>query len=497
MRRGTSIVLLIGGVFVLAIIVSFVGFWGGGGSGEKIYAGELYEVESGSFGVTVPTSGELAAKEKINIHNLLESNAVIIELVDEGTFVSEGDVLVKLNDEAIRDSIRQSELNVTEAINALDTSMSNLVVAEKQRDSDLATKQLSIDLAELALSAWREGEVVAKRQQLQLAQQTAEKDYARLFKKHESSLRLYEQKFLSKDELDRDEIAVLNSEATFKKAKLDIVVYENYTYKQQKQKKNSDHQQAIDELDRSKDRHTSRVNNLIATVGAKENRLESQKDKLDKTNRQLEACVLLSPARGMVIYATSMGNRRGEGEPLKIGKQLWRNELVMTIPDTSNMIARVRVNEALSGLVSGGQKATITCDAYPDAVFDGEVLSVGVLAEGGGWRDPNRRDYTVEIKIVNPEGVPLKPSMRCSAEIYVEEVEDVLFVPVHAIHRSGGVVWVWAADGGGFSQRAIELGRFSESYAEIISGVDLGEQVLLREPLPSQVITRLPTEGGS
>ena len=155
---------------------------------KKITAGELYEVEGGSFGVTVPASGELAAKEKINIHNLLESNAVIIELVDEGTIVAEGDVLVRFNDEAILNTIRQSELNVTDAINALDTSKSNLVVYKKQRDSDLAAKQLEIDLAELALSAWREGEVVARRQQLLLAEQTAEKDYARLFKKHESSL---------------------------------------------------------------------------------------------------------------------------------------------------------------------------------------------------------------------------------------------------------------------------------------------------------------------
>ena len=494
MRRGTSIVMLIGGVFVLAIVISLVGFSGGGGTGEKITAGELYEVEGGSFGVTVPASGELAAKEKINIHNLLESNAVIIELVDEGTIVAEGDVLVRFNDEAILNTIRQSELNVTDAINALDTSKSNLVVYKKQRDSDLAAKQLEIDLAELALSAWREGEVVARRQQLLLAEQTAEKDYARLFKKHESSLRLYEQKFLSKDELDRDEIAVLNSEATLKRAKLEIVVYENYTHKQQEQKKNSDLQQAIDELDRAIDRHTSTINNLEATVGARENRLESQKDKLDNTNSQLEACVLYSPAKGMVIYATSVGNRREEGEPLKIGKQLWRNELVMTIPDTSNMIARSKVNEALSGVVSVGQKATVSCDAYPDEIFKGEVLSIGVLAEGGGWRDPNRRDYTVEIKILNPENIPLKPSMRCSAEIYVEEVEDVLYVPVHAIHRDGGVVWVWVKDGGGFSQRAVELGRFSESYAEIVSGVSLGEQVLLREPLQSQVITRLSAE---
>jgi hypothetical protein len=198
----------------------------------------------------------------------------------------------------------------------------------------------------------------------------------------------------------------------------------------------------------------------------------------------------------MVIYATSMGDRRDMGEPLKIGTRLWRNELVMTIPDTSNMIARAKVNEALSGLVLAGQKATVSCDAYPDDVFDGEVLSVGILAEGGGWRDPNRRDYTVEIKIENPNNVALKPSMRCSSEIYVENVESVLFVPIHAIHRDGSTAWAWVQDGGGYSQKEIVFGRFSEAYAEIVSGLSLGDVVLLREPLPSQMLGRLSLENG-
>ena len=473
-----------------------VGSWyalsnGANKSESKSLAGELYEVVEGGFEITIPTSGELVSENQIEIFNKLESNAIIIELVDEGSFVTEGDVLIRLNDESIINEIRAAELNVTAAQNALDNSESAFVIAGKRRDSELSTKQLDIDLSTLALQAWSEGEVVAKKQQLKLAVQTAEKDFQRLFKKHESSERLYEQKFLSKDELDRDEIALLNAEATLKKANLEIVVYENYTYKQEEQRKNSDLQQAIDELDRANVRLSSELNNFQATVSARKNQLKSQVEDLAKRKEQLKLCIVKAPASGMVVYASSMGGRREEGEPLKTGKNLFRNEHVLSIPDTSNMVASVKVNEALSGLVSQGQRAIVTCDAYPDSVFEGEVLSVGVLAEGGGWRDPNRRDYTVEIKILSLEGVQLKPSMRCSAEIYVESVHNILFVPIHAIHRTGRVVWLWFKDGGGFSQHVVTLGRFSDSYAEISSGVKLGDIILLREPSPSRVIERI------
>lgn len=495
-RRGISSV----GVLAATVLVVGAGLWmlfasDGVGTSSKIFSGELHEVTTGSFDITVPTSGELAAEKQINIHNHLESGATIIELVDEGAHVREGDVLLKLNDEQIRDNIRNSELSVSAALNNLQTARSSFAISEKKRDSELAVKQLDIDLATLALKAWQEGEVVAKRQDLDLALQTADKDYQRLLKKYESSVSLYEQKFLSKDELDRDEIAVLNADATLKKARLDIDVYENYTHLQEKQKKESDLQQAIDEQERAVERLASEIKSSLSNIEAKENQLKSHQEKLEKQLSQLEMCIVLSPANGMVVYASSLGRNREDREPLAVGRNLYRNELVMTIPDTSNMIARVKVNEALSGLITKGQRATVICDALPENIYAGEVLSVGVLAEGGGWRDPNRRDYTVEIKLQNIDASTLKPSMRCSAEIFVEEISDVLFVPLHSVHRDGAVVWVWVQRDGGFAQQPITISKFSESYAAVQDGLGVWDVVLLREPTSSQIVSRLSREG--
>ncbi len=497
MRRGLSTSGLVVAIFLAVGAGLWMVFVVGGSSGSKeIFPGELYEVVVGSFDVKVPTSGELIAENQISIHNHLESGATIIELVDEGTRVLVDDVLLRLNDEKIKDDIRNSELSVTTATNNLQNARSSLSIGEKKRDSELAVKQLAIDLATLALKSWQDGDVVAKRQDLALSVQTADKNYQRLLKKHESSVELYKQEFLSKDELDQDEIALLNAEATLKKARLDVDVYENYTHIQNKQKKESDLQQAVDEHERAVDRLASEIKSSEANIVAKENQLTSHQEKLEKQQDQLEKCVVLSPASGMVVYASSMDRRGEERETLAVGKNLYRNELLMTIPDTSNMVARVKVNEALSGLIEIGQRATIVCDALPEQTYDGEVMSVGVLAEGGGWRDPNRRDYSVEIKLVDTFGALLKPSMRCSAEIFVATVSDSLFLPIHSFHRDGGVVWVWVQKGGGFAQQRVTIDQFSDLYASVSSGIVAGDVVLLREPEPSQVVGRIPRESG-
>ncbi len=489
MRRALSttalvIVVALGAVIVLGLATM------GGGSSTAAAPGELFAITQGGFDITVPASGHLRAANQVMVRNELESGAVITELVPEGKIVSEGDILMRLNDEAILDGIRNAEFNLTQAQSDFENVRTNLEILRKKRDSELATKQLAIDLADLALQSWREGEVVAERLKLRLAIETAQKNHERLKHKYESSLRLFEQKFISKDELDQDEIALLNADAALKRADLDSEVYEQYTYRQDKQIKESDLRQARDEMERAVARLASELRGTESSLANYEKRLANRTESLDNLRRQLELCTVVAPSEGMVIYATSMGDREGD-EELKVGRTLYRNELVLLIPDMSKMVASVKVNEALSGLIAEGQRASITCDAFPDSTLSGTVSFVGVLAEGGGWRDPSRRDYTMKIDIDDGHDMGLKPSMRCTADIEVGRVDDALFVPIHAIHRTADTAWVWRRDGGGFAQHPVTVGQFSERYVVIEAGLADGDEVLLREPAPSQVTSRL------
>ena len=55
------------------------------------------------------------------------------------------------------------------------------------------------------------------------------------------------------------------------------------------------------------------------------------------------------------------------------------------------------------------------------------ALAVSVLlAASGGWRDPNRREYTVKSALEADPSMGLKPAMRCKAEILLGRVEDAL-----------------------------------------------------------------------
>jgi HlyD family secretion protein len=490
MRRGVSSVgILLGAAAVVVVIsVSLLGT-SGGGSVNTSDAAAIYAVAVGDFEVMIPASGELAAGDQTEIRSMVDGTATITEIIDEGTSVKQGDLLVRMDDKETIERIQSAEEAVTEATNRVETKTADLEISQKSRESNLAASQVSVDQATLALQAWSEGDAVAYRNELSLAVRTAKKDFSRLEEKYQKSIELRAKDFISQNDLEQDEITMIRAEAALSRANLNQEVYEKYTFKKDKQRFESDLAQAKDELIRSETRTKATVQSARSTLEAATTNLASKKERLDRYRNDLEACTIVSPSGGLVVYGTSLGRDRWDREDsLKVGSRVSRNRLLIVLPDTSRMLANVKVNEALSGLVKADQKATIRLDAFPDTVLTGNVLSIGVLAESGGWRDPNRRDYSVTVELDNIAALPLKPSMRCQASILVDHVTEVAYVPVQAIHRTGRQTVVYVSRDGVFESRPVDIGRTSELYAEITSGLVAGELVLLTDPPVGTVV---------
>jgi HlyD family secretion protein len=473
---------------------------GGGGDGaaeqSSITARDLHTVEKTSFDMVLPVSGELAAQQQVEIRNKLETRAVITEIITEGSRVAKGDVVVRLAQEEIVDKTKDAKDKVNTANSAAVAAEQALAIKRGERQSELDKADVAVRIAELALQGWLEGEVVNKRQQLQLARETAAINFDRLKGRFEESAKLVSQNYIAKDEFEKDRIAMIEAEAKVKQADLEQDVYEKYTYFQDEAKKKSDLEQARAERGRVEEKFNAELVKAKADLESAQFQLTSAKDRLANLETQLTYTTLVAPIDGLVVYATSIdssngGRGGGDAQPPQVGTELKPNELVILLPDTSRMVANLKVSEALSGRIKPEQRVTVYSDAMPNTPFGGRVTSVSVLAASGGWRDPNRREYTVKTAVEADPSAGLKPAMRCKAEILLGRVEDAVNVPMQAIFRQGPVAFVYVADGAGFAQRQVDLGRASELQIEVKKGVAPGEKVLLREPKPFEVTTKL------
>lgn len=492
-RRGairTLVMVFIAAGAVVAAGVGAVSMVGNGSDADE--ALDLHRVASETFDIKIIATGELEALNQTELRSELENQASITNLVDEGARVKSGDILVELNAESIKTSIEDELLKVETARSDLVAAENGYEIQVNENDAALRKAQLKLDLAQIELRKWEEGDLVKRIEDLNLAIDQAVRRLEQRKEAYEQSQRLYDRGFLASDQLKNDEIAYIDSQAALKTAKSNKWVYETFEMDKRRKQLTSDVEEAEAELERVRRQNASRLANKEADRTNKRRQLQIREERLAKLNEQLERSVVRAPTEGLVVYgSTAQQSRRGWSNdgPLQIGRTVRPNELLIVLPNTQQMVASVRVHEANAGRIAPGQRATLRVDAMRDRVFSAEVLEIGVLAESGGWRDPNLREYTVKLLIDESNGAELlKPSMRCEAEIVVDSVEDAVAVPAQAVFRDGRTNFVYTQQGARFQRTPVRVGRRSSLFAEIRDGVTAGDRVLLREPAPGELV---------
>ncbi|MCL4222062.1 MAG: HlyD family efflux transporter periplasmic adaptor subunit [Phycisphaerales bacterium] len=494
-RKGGTLLVIIGVVALIAVGVLAAIYYNSDSpatSARVTSTADIVESERGSFEIRTLATGELEAKNRIELRNKLDKPATIIEIIPEGTFVQAGDVLVRLNSNSIEEQKLTEELALEEARSQLLNAQTALEIQVSENQSRSRNASLKVLLAELSLKQWAEGDDIRTKKELELAIAQAERQVERLTEKYERNLELLEKKFISPDQFKLDEIAKKEAEASLDKANLNRMVYETYTRVKELEQKESDLREAQAEFDRTEQENEINLNSRKETVYNRERQVQRRETRLSELNQQLDYCTIVAPSAGLVVYGTTVQSdnfRFGNEGPLQVGRNVSPNDLLIVLPDTSQMVARVKVHESLAGRVRPGLPADVQIDAAGKRTFSGRVETIGVMAESVGWRDPNRREYSVRVSLdpgQDTEG--LKPSMRCEARIQLGVVEDVVHVPVQAVFIDGPVTFVYTPRAGKFARLPVQLGRRSDTRAELVAGAPAGLPVLLRAPSAGEVL---------
>ena len=119
---------------------------------------DQFPVTSRTFNVVLKEKGELRAAKSTDIKCEVEGRSTIISLIEEGTAVKEGDLLVELASDEIEERIRQEELNETNAITAYESAKTELDIQRDKNASDIRKGKLEIELKRLELEKYLKGE---------------------------------------------------------------------------------------------------------------------------------------------------------------------------------------------------------------------------------------------------------------------------------------------------------------------------------------------------
>ncbi|MCP4589595.1 MAG: HlyD family efflux transporter periplasmic adaptor subunit [bacterium] len=287
----------------------------------------------------------------------------------------------------------------------------------------------------------------------------------------------YARNFITARELRKKKFAVLEAEIALEKALLRKRVLYDYTRKKDSQQKQSDVDEAKKELDRTKKSAEAKNAQKLADKQAKAAEYEFIKQQLEKFRRQQAKTEIRAPAAGLVVYDT--GRHRWDRRQIAEGAEVYERQTIINLPDTELMQVQIRVHEGKANKVELGQAARVEMEGMPGVVLEGKVTKIAPLADSQNmWLNPELKEYQTEITL-NSNGFDLKPGVTARVEIIVEEVKDVLAVPVQAAVTKQGHRFVFRGSGASPEPVEVELGRSNDEFVEVQKGLAEGDTVRL------------------
>jgi HlyD family secretion protein len=224
--------------------------------------------------------------------------------------------------------------------------------------------------------------------------------------------------------------------------------------------------------DQARDNYELRVQQARGDIREAELNLMREQRRMNDMEDVLSQFDIRAPAPGMVIY-----KRGWNGEKRTVGSEINPWDLaVATLPDLSSMISKTYVNEIDISKVRTGQEVMIGVDAFPEKEFTGDVIEVANIGE----QLPNTDAKVFEVRIqLNERDTILRPSMTTSNRIITKVLDDVLYLPLEAMHANDSLTFVYTKNR---LRQVVVPGETNENSIIIEQGLKEGDVVYLSTP---------------
>ncbi|KKP86553.1 MAG: Efflux transporter, RND family, MFP subunit [Parcubacteria group bacterium GW2011_GWC1_35_8] len=213
----------------------------------------------------------------------------------------------------------------------------------------------------------------------------------------------------------------------------------------------------------------------ILSLKQKENSLQDLKDKLPDY-------YIRAPFAGTISVIN-----------IKKGDSVSSSTVVATLV-TEKQMAEISLNEVDVAKIKIGQKSTLAFDAIPDLTISGvitEIDSVGTVSQGVVT-------YNVKISF-DTQDERIKPGMSVSAEIIINEKQNVLVVPNSAVkslpansgagQKGENYIEILQILENKITKIKVRIGISNDTKTEIISGIKEGDEIITRTILSSIIKT--------
>lgn len=451
---------------------------------DDISKPSYYTVTKGDLMVSVTEEGVLKAVDEQTIENQLSGNSIILSIVPEGSRVKKGELLVELDPSDTLEKLQKIQLELETNKSSVITAKNDLLIEKSTIESDQREAKNQIEFASMDL---RKFEELDKNQQIREASSkiTSDEESLRLTEeKYNWSEKLAAKGFETKSQVEKDKLELNNKQTTLESAKSRLTMLKKFDLPKMQVELTAKVTEANNKYQRILKQGESKLSRAQGKLAAAERTLQLTETKLADTEEQLRNTKLYAPTDGIVIYP-SKSSYNYQQSSIEVGSEIKKKREIISIPNLDKMKVVVKIPEFQISKLKLGQQAYVTIDSVSDQRYKAEVSQVSPIPEKTRSWLGGEKKYKTEL-IITDQLPDVKPSISAKAEIVINDLTDVLYVPLHAIRTIDGKYYCYIKNGEQHDKKEITLGLSNNSFAEITSGIAINDQILLNAPEESQ-----------
>jgi len=435
-------------ILVVVVLLAAGGYYGWGRLQEtvKIDPPQLVTVRRDVFVHEILGRGSVDSARnqevRVRVESAGQGGLTIVYVIEEGSLVKEGDLLVELESAWLEE---QTERQQTTVISS---------------ESRLIQSKADLENAKLMLKEYVEGTLLQERKTIENEIFSAEERVRTQGDQVFYNERLFDRGYITKAQFDAAVIEYETAKKALEIAEIKLDRLENFTSK------------------RMITQYETSVATAEKTVEADEQTHLINTNRLRHLQRQLANCQIFAPSDGQVVY--HMPRWGGEENLIREGKRVIDKEILLLLPDPTQMQVKGLINEANVRHIKIGQRATIRLEAFMNETFEGEVTHVNSFPEATGFGPAGSmsREYLTTIKILNsPEGV--KTGLTAEARIVVNEIPNALLLPKQAVFTHGRNTYAITFNEGKWDKVEVVVGPSNDREVVIREGLSEGDEVVL------------------
>ncbi|MHC1783215.1 MAG: efflux RND transporter periplasmic adaptor subunit [Anaerolineaceae bacterium] len=426
---------------------------------------QMFRVSRGDLSTTITGTGKLISE---NVDSLSFSTEGIVEVlnVKVGQQVIKGEVLAGLkNTEKLTLEVENKELALQKAEEAIQDLMDNTEVNLAQALADKAAAGVAYEQAQKDL--------ITKGQARCDKSVTEQYYYDYMYARHDYNMWY---SYLIDGGTGYGTMYIQERMAPYKKSML--LNYANWKYCEGFTELEKQESEANLELAKATfEKATTAYDELVENNGIdplEMSILEARKNDaeraLSEAEENLANATLIAPFDGVI---TAVNGTIG----LNFEKGIF-----IKIADLENEVVQTSIEETDLQNFKAGCDAVVTVTTHKEQTFNGTVTKVDPSLTT--WDETSAAQGWVKLTDPLPDSIKnYSLGLDASVSIICSQATDVLLVPVDAIYKNGDASFVYVLDQNTKTpaKRLVEVGKTSTVYAEIKSGLQEGEFVVMEQ----------------